>query len=96
MAARRAALIGLALVAGCACEPEVVTRTVEVQVPIATRIEPPAELLAPMQTMPPTFVAPGDADALAALTPQGVRELKALIDQLLGRVEQWQAWGVGH
>ena len=96
MAAVRPALICAALLTGCACEPEIVTRTVEVQIPVATRLEPPAELLEPLASIPPTFVAPNDADALAALTPQGVRELKALLDQLLGRVEQWQAWSIGH
>lgn len=95
MATGRAALIGLALLAGCACEPQVVTKTVEVQVPIATRIDPPADLLEPITAPAPTFVPPADPAALAALTPDGVRDLKALLDQLLGRVEQWQAWGVG-
>jgi hypothetical protein len=66
--------------------------TVTVEVPVATRATPPAELTAPLDAAPPVFVAPTDAQATSALTPEGERRLRALLEELLARLRAWAAW----
>jgi hypothetical protein len=95
VATRSASLIAVLVLAGCTCQPETITKTITVEKPIQIRDEPPPELAAPLALQAPTFVSPSDAGATSALTPQGERELKELLDALLGRVEQWEAYGLG-
>lgn len=82
-------------VAGCASSqsvPEV--RTVYVETPVPVQRTAPDELarlrddLGPL----PVFVAPDDPDATSALTPEGERRLRALVEQLLTGLEAWEAW----
>jgi hypothetical protein len=75
-----------ALIGGCAVSPETVN------VPVAVRAKAPAELTAAIASPLPVFVAPTDAAASSALTPEGERALRAWIDELLTRLRAWQAW----
>ncbi len=85
-------VLGLLLVyslTGCAAvSPETVT----VEVPVAVRAAPPAELTAPLAAAAPVFVAPADAAATSALTPEGERRLRQLLHELLARLRAWAAW----
>jgi hypothetical protein len=86
------------LLSGCAKKPPVapqivrVVETVEVKVPTLVQRVPPAELLAPLAPPLPVFVAPESPDASSALTAEGERLLRALIEDLLTRIEAWKAW----
>ena len=83
----------LLLLAGCASTPEVVVRTVTVEVPVQVRVEAPAELLAPYRpAMLPVFVQPGDPKASSALTADGEKALRAIIEDLTARDAAWRAW----
>lgn len=67
---------------------------VRVSVPVAVRREPPPELLAPYRAQAlPVFVLPSDPNASSALTPEGERQLRALLSDLMARDEAWRAWG---
>ena len=79
----------LLLPAGCA---SVSQETVTVEVPVAVRAAPPAELTAPLAAPAPVFVAPADPAATSALTPEGERRLRQLLHELLTRVRAWAAW----
>lgn len=74
--------------------PTVVTikEPFEVKVPVAVRREPPAELLVRPMPPLPIFVPPTDPAASSALTADGERLLRALIEELLGRLDAWRAW----
>lgn len=87
------------IVAFAACgkkTPPVVTppeiRTVTVEVPVPVKAQPPAELLT-AQTFPlPIFIAPSDPGASSALTAEGERLLRGLIEELLAKLRAWEAW----
>lgn len=83
-----------ALLAGCATpEPIVIREPVEVKVPVPVRIEPPAELVAPYVPADiPEFVSPGDPEAAAALTSEGLARLRAIMRALMVRDAAWRAW----
>lgn len=86
-----------ALLAGCGAKqlpPQIVreVQTVEIKVPVPVVRTPPAELLAPLKPPLPVFIAPASADASSALTAEGERLLRALIEDLLTRIEAWKAW----
>lgn len=82
-------LLTLFVLAGCTTvSPETVT----VEVPVAVRAAPPVELTAPLAAPAPVFVAPADAQATSALTPEGERRLRQLLHELLTRVRAWAAW----
>ncbi len=82
-------IVGLALT-GCA---GVSRETVEVKVPVAVRVAPPAELTAPLAVDPlPVFVTPTDPAATAALTADGERDFQQLLLTLLTRLRAWAAW----
>jgi hypothetical protein len=70
--------------------PEI--KTVEVQVPVVVKATPPAELLAPVKSPLPVFISPFDPNATSALTAEGERLLRGLIEDLLQRLQAWQAW----
>ena len=86
-------LLALAL-AGCAGAPVApVVRTVEVKVPVPVRREPLPELMAPYRPAAPlVFVAPGDPKATSALTPEGEKRLRDILEDFLARDRAWQAW----
>ena len=90
-------LIGLVL-SGCAARkvaPPTVVRiieTQEVKVPVLVPRQPPAELLAPVVSPLPVFVPPSDLNSSSALTTEGERLLRALIEDLLVRIAAWKAW----
>lgn len=88
------AMIAVALLAGCAADPEIRTRTetVEVEVPVPVHREPPAELVADPDLPRPEFVTPDHPAASSALTSAGETALKALILELLARHRAWRAW----
>jgi hypothetical protein len=91
-------LLGLCLLAlvGCgAKKPPTIVKVIETQrieVPVPVERRPPAELLAHAQPALPVFVAPSDPAASSALTDEGERLLRALIEELLARIAAWQAW----
>lgn len=69
-------------------------QTVEVQVPVAVKADPPPELREPLDlSRLPVFVRPDDPQATSALTDEGERSLKQLLLDLLLRVRAWEAWG---
>jgi len=88
--------IAVLLTVGCHKKPPVVVppeiRTVEVSVPVPTKVAPPAELLAAVKPPLPVFVSPSDPQATSGLTAEGERMLRGLIEELLGRLEAWKAW----
>ena len=93
-----ALLLCLALV-GCGKAPPVVAPTVvtirepiEVRVPVIERRVPPAELLAPITSPVPVFLAPEVPTASSALDAEGERVLRAWVEELLSRLEAWRAW----
>ena len=96
-------LVGLSLgclvLTGCGrkAPPQVlppirIVETVEVKVPVPVRVPPPAELLALVRPPLPAFVIPTDPGASSALTVEGERLLRALIEDLLTRIAAWEAW----
>jgi len=87
--------LGLAACGGKKIPPPTVVRiveTVEVKIPVVEARVPPPELLVPLTPPLPLFVAPGDSEASSALTAEGERLLRGLIEELLGRIEAWRAW----
>lgn len=87
------------LFAACGKKPPVVAPTVvervvvqEVKVPVPVKAEPPAELLAAVSPLLPIFVMPSDPQASSALTVEGERALRGLIEELLQRLAAWKAW----
>ncbi len=70
--------------------PEI--RTVEVKVPVPVKLTPPPELLAPVNPPLPVFISPFDPQATSALTAEGERLLRGMIEDLLARIKAWQAW----
>lgn len=70
--------------------PEI--RTVTVEVPTIVKATPPPELLAAIKPPLPVFVSPLDPDATSALTAEGERLLRALLEDLLGRIRAWEVW----
>ena len=83
----------LVLLAGCASAPEIVVKTVEIKVPVPVRVEAPAELLAPYRpTKLPVFVQPAAPAASSALTADGEKALRAIIEDLTARDAAWRAW----
>lgn len=87
----------LMLMAGCQSspsrEPVRQIETVEVQVPVAVRMEPPAELMQPyVADELPTWIPPADHGATSALTQDGEQRLRLLIHDLLTRDEAWREW----
>jgi hypothetical protein len=75
-------------------QPQIVTirEPVEVRIPIPVKAEPPPELLAAITSPLPVFVAPSDPKASSALTAEGERLLRGLIEDLLTRIRAWEAW----
>lgn len=94
------ALVASLAAAGCAGRrvppPTVVkiVETVEVKVPVIQARTPPSELLASLRPPLPSFVSPEDPLASSALTVEGERLLRGMIEELLGRIEAWQAWAL--
>ncbi len=73
-------ILGVVLIVGGCAGQAVVSRPVEVRVPVAVRPELPASLRGPVVTGPlPEFVDPNTRDASVALTPEGVRRLRELL-----------------
>lgn len=91
-------IVALLFVSACGKKPPVapqIVRVVEVQevkVPVVVQREPPTELLAPLKPPLPVFIPPASADASSALTAEGERLLRALIEDLLTRIEAWKTW----
>lgn len=65
---------------------------VEVVVPQFVKAVPPAELLTPITPPLPVFISPFDPNATSALTAEGERLLRALLEELLGKLRAWEAW----
>ena len=90
--------VGCLVLASCAKTPPVapqivrVVETVEVKVPTLVSRVPPPELLAPLTPPLPVFVPPADPEASSALTAEGERLLRALIEDLLTRIDAWRTW----
>lgn len=66
--------------------------TVTVEVPVVVKVKPPAELLSAVTPPLPVFVAPSDPQASSALTVEGERMLRGMIEDLLARIRAWEAW----
>lgn len=82
------------LLTGCASDPKIKwrIRTVEIEVPVQVRREPPSELISVPALPRPLFVHPDAETASSALTPEGETELQGLILELLARERAWRAW----
>lgn len=92
-------IVLVVLFAACGKKPPVVQpqvveiiKTVEVTIPVPVKMQPPAELLESRPIPVPVFVAPSDPNASSALTAEGERLLRGLIEELLARLAAWQAW----
>ena len=88
MARHALTLLAVLALAGCAATPPM-----EVAVPVGQRLEPPAELLAPLPTPGRIFIVPGAA-VVACLDPAGRDALVGYVDALRQRVAAWQAWAM--
>lgn len=82
---------------GCGAKtapPQIIreVQTVEIKVPVTVQRTPPAELLTPLQPPLPIFVEPANPEASSALTAEGERLLRGLIEELLTRIEAWKTW----
>lgn len=82
---------------GCGPDPSrpvVVTKPVEVPIPVPVMVSPPPELLEPVYDPDrlPEFVSPSDPMASSALTGEGERRLRELLLDLLDRLEAWSQW----
>lgn len=90
------ALGAILALAGCSADTARsvrVVETVRVEIPVAVRREPPAELLEPYRPGAlPGFVSPSDPAASSALTPEGERRLRLLILDLVTRETAWREW----
>ena len=78
--------------AGCATPaPEVRTQEVRVEVP---RMPDAPDALAAEPRIPelPRFVDPAHPEAAVALSPEGARDLRVLLELLDGRREAWSTW----
>lgn len=75
-----------------AVQPPPEIRTVTVEVPTIVKATPPPELLAAIKPPLPVFVSPLDPDATSALTAEGERLLRGLIEELLQQIAAWKAW----
>ncbi|WP_372395186.1 hypothetical protein ABMY26_06885 (plasmid) [Azospirillum sp. HJ39] len=73
------------LLAACASDP------VRVELPVAQRAVPPAELMAPILLPGPIFTAPG-ASSLACVDAAGKDALVEHITTLWQRLDAWGAW----
>lgn len=60
--------------------------------PVMVRVMPPTELLEALQPPLPLFVTPSDPAASSALTAEGERLLRALIQEMKSRIEAWKVW----
>lgn len=85
MADLKVTMAAVMLLSACASDP------VRVEVPVAQRAVPPAELVAPIPTPGPIFTAPG-ASSVACLDPAGRDALVSYVDLLRQRVQAWEAW----
>lgn len=63
-------------------------------IPVAVQVEPPAELLAPIEPPMNVFVAPGDPAAVACIGPDGRDAMVRYVDALRARVRAWSAWAL--
>lgn len=91
--ARVAVLLALIL-AGCTTT-EYVDRPVEVLVPVQVERRAPEWLVAPYQPAAlPRFIHPSDPAAKAALSEQGLADLKVILRMLKERDNGWRAWAV--
>lgn len=91
-----AAIAAASLLTGCAGnvkECPATVRTVEKKVPVPVKREPPAELMQPVETKPlPVFLLPNDPSATSALTPDGEKALRLLLERMGSRVQAWESW----
>jgi len=97
---RGTVLILAVLLSGCCTTqtpPVPTVQTVYVDRPIPVKQKPPAELMELRNNIGPlpVFVHPGDPGASSALTPDGERRLRALIERLLSGLEAWEALADG-
>ena len=69
-----------------------IVEPIEVKVPVLVARTPPPELFGVLTSELPVFVAPNDAQASSALTTEGERLLRALLNDLLTRIAAWEAW----
>lgn len=84
-------------VVGCgAKKPPVVApprvEIVEVDRPVPYRVPPPPELLAPLKLVLPVFVSPSDPEATSALTAEGERIYRQVLELLRGLDAAWKAY----
>lgn len=92
----RVILLLTLLLAGCSSKPaQQVTKFVEVPTPVYVKAKVPGELSRKyVPTSPPQFVAPSDPNAVVALTPAELDNLKVLLRTLVTRDAAWREWAV--
>ena len=86
-------LIAIGLLTSCATpEPIVIREPVEIRIPVPVNPVFPAALIVPYKPQKlPTFISPDDPTASAALSEQGLIELRILLRDLVTRDAAWQA-----
>lgn len=91
--ARVAVLLALIL-SGCTTT-EYVDRPVEVLVPVQVERTAPTWLISPYAPESlPRFIHPSDPAAKAALSEQGLADLKVILRMLKERDNGWRAWAI--
>lgn len=90
---RAAACLALALtLASCSWLPTRI-ETVTVKVPVQVARVPPKELQdCTLRLRAPKFIPAASAPASSCLTPEGERDLTALVDRILTCEAGWRAW----
>jgi hypothetical protein len=83
----------------CGCAPKGlppqivrVVETVEVPVPTPILRTPPAELLHPVPPVIPVFLDPTDPTASSALSVDGERHFRGLIEWYESQLAAWRTW----
>lgn len=83
--------LALSLMGGCAAKTPP-TQIVYVSVPTPIVNTPPVELTRKLSPELPVFVHPASPEASSALTPEGERLFRAMVNDMLTRIRAWEAW----
>ena len=101
MAIRILLALAITLTSGCSLfvQPEVVIKRepIEVEVPVYMPTPTPDALRAPLMIASselPVFISPKDTGAVSCLAKDHEQKLRLLLVTLMGRVKEWEAYGI--
>lgn len=62
--------------------------------PVVVKMQPQADLIEPVSSSRPSFIAPSDPAASSCLTPAGEDTLRALVLELMTKYQALRAWAI--